>query len=81
MENDKINELFEPIFQWLNENHPHGAYFLVDKYSAKLYSNENITIFSSEIKDYSESLLDNEFKVKEQASKPLFILNVDTLKK
>lgn len=81
MEHDKIYELFEPIFQWLNENFPNGAYFLVDKYSAKLYSNENITVFSKEIKDYTQNLLDNKIEVKEKASKPLFILNIDTLKK
>ncbi len=66
MEHDKIYELFEPIFQWLKENYPNGAYFLVDKNSAKLYSNENIKVFSDEIKSYSKS--------------KLFILNQDTLK-
>lgn len=50
---NKLNELFEPIFEWIKENYPDGAYFLVDKNSAKLYANESLAIYSQEIRNYS----------------------------
>lgn len=61
MEYDKINELFEPIFQWIKEHYPDGAYFLVDKNSAKLYANETHTVYSEEIKNYSKNTVSDVF--------------------
>lgn len=82
MEYNNINELFEPIFKWLKENYPNGAYFLVDKHSAKLYSNENITVFSNEIKSYSENMLNRSIEEnnKIESTPCLFKLNKDILK-
>lgn len=78
MEYDKINDLFEPIFQWLKNNYPNGAYFLVDKNCAKLYSNENITVFSEEIKNYSKNMLESIAEDNDE-KKILFRLNSDLL--
>lgn len=85
MEYDKINELFEPIFQWIKEHYPDGAYFLVDKNSAKLYASEMYTVYSEEIKNYSKSVLDDicektiENNNGEEIEKPFFILDQDRL--
>lgn len=76
MEQENINELFEPIFEWLKEEYPNGAYLVIDKNVAKIYTNESLSVVSKEIRDYTKNVFENKPQENKQI---MFTLNKDRL--
>lgn len=54
-----IYDLFEPIFEWIQTNYPSGGFFIVDRNSAKFFSDKAIVnIYSKKLTDKAKKIID-----------------------